>query len=168
MESRIENSYLGSACGKNSFACFDTDEVCRVVQGAEVEAVSDDLLNVVVNDNGLAVVLTAVEYSVTYGCDLGYIGDNSVILVYKLVEDHCNGNLVIGHSCLDDYIILTGSLVCELAVDTDPLGVSLSEDIACIDIEKLELTGRTSAVDNQNVHKYISPDLNIVLIEDQP
>ena len=70
MESRVEDSNLGCACRKNVLACLDTDKVCGIVERAQREALPDDSLNVVVNDDGSAVVLTAVEDSVTYCSDL--------------------------------------------------------------------------------------------------
>ena len=36
----------------------------------------------------------------------------------------------------------------ELSVDTDSVGITLSKNSTCLHVEKLELTGRTSAVDN--------------------
>jgi hypothetical protein len=54
---------------------------------------------------------------------------------------------VVRHGFCGNELLLAGRLICELTVDSDSLGITLSEDIACVDVEKLELSGRASAVD---------------------
>ena len=88
-----------------------------------------------------------MEYSVAYCCDLGNVRDYAVIRVNECVEDHSYSNLVVRHGFCGNELILACGLVCELAVDADTLSVTLCEDCACIDVEKLELCGRTTAVD---------------------
>jgi hypothetical protein len=148
MESCIENSNLRCALRQYGLASLDTCQVCRVVQRSQREALTDYTLYVIVYDNGLAVVLTTVEYAVTNSLDLADIGKNAVILVYESIQDHLNCNLVVRHRIEADKILLTRSLICELTVDTDSLGITLSENIAGGCFKKLELAGRASAVDN--------------------
>jgi hypothetical protein len=85
---------------------------------------------------------------VAYSCDLGYVRDYAVLRIYECVEDHADSDLVVRHGLCGNELILACGLICELTVDSDSLGITLCEYIACIDIEKLELCGRTTAVDN--------------------
>ena len=70
------------------------------------------------------------------------------MLINESIEDHLDSDLVIRHGFCGNELILACRLICELAVDTDSLSVALCEDCACIDVEKLELCGRASAVDD--------------------
>ncbi len=51
MESSVKYCNLGSTCRQSSLACLDTDEVCRVMQRSQGEALADNALNIIVYDN---------------------------------------------------------------------------------------------------------------------
>ena len=112
------------------------------------EALADDALNIVVYDDGLAVVLTTVEYAVADSLDLADIGEYAVILIYESVEDHLNRDLMVRHRIKAYEIFLARCLVGKLAVDTDSLGITLGKNVTGGCLKELELAGRTSAIDN--------------------
>ena len=46
--------------------CFNTNQVCRIVQRSEVKALSDNLLNILIYNDRIAVYLTCVQNAMAY------------------------------------------------------------------------------------------------------
>ena len=110
MESGVENSDHGLA-GHNVLACLDTNQVCRVVQRSQGDALLDALHNLTVDDDRVGKLLTAVNHAVTHCVDLVRALDDAVMVVLQDIQHLLDGDLVIGQIHVSVEEVLTGGSV---------------------------------------------------------
>ena len=96
------------------------------MQGAQVKAFTDDTLHIIIDNNGIAVNSAAVEHTVSNGGNLACILDYAMFCIQKGFHDHLDCRLVGRHGFLNDELVLSGRLMCQLgAVDPNPLAEAL-------------------------------------------
>ena len=144
----IEYCYLRYA-RHSGLTCLNTDQVCRIVQRSEVEALSDDSLNILIYNDRIAVYLSSVQNTMSYCGNLLDIINYTVILVGQCVQNHLNCDLMILHWRLYYIIFLSSRLMSQLrTINTDSLAKSLCQYLLCLRINQLILQRRTAAVNN--------------------
>ena len=140
-EGSIKYSYVWLA-RNDLLACLDTHEVCRVVQRAEIEAGTDNVLHVLVYDAGLCDVWTSMEYTVSDGTDLINGLYYTVLCIGECIKYQLYSDAVIRHSGLNNEILLARYLMCELtALDGDTLAETLCKNGLILHIDELILEG---------------------------
>ena len=148
MELGIKNSHIGFA-GHQLFASFDTGEVGGVVQRAEGEAVTDNLLDLFSDQHGSSDFFAAMEHTVTDGNDLVQISDNTHFGIDQLFADLFKSvNMV---SDLDDLFKFeaVGFFVDQIGiVSTDTLKDTLGENGLFFHFEQRELHGTAAGIDD--------------------
>ena len=150
MESGIEDGDLGSI-GHDRLAGTDAHQVGRVVKGAQGDALLDGLDDLVVDNAGVGELHAAMEHTVANGIDLVNGLDDTVHRIYQDVQNRGNGLGMGGHGDVLDHLLIA-DLVGQAAVDVDPLAQALGGNFAAFGVHELVLQGRTTGINNQNVH----------------
>ncbi len=161
VESCIKDGDLGLT-GHNLLTGFDAHEVCRIMEGAQRDAVTDGLLASLINDAGCNKLHAAVENTVTDGVDLVSGLYNTQFGIDQNCHNSLNGLCVGGHGKLTDFLNVTvRNLVGQSAVDADTLANTLCEYIAALGIHELILQGRAACVNNENFHDFVISCKNV-------
>ena len=138
-ESGIEHSDVGLA-GSSCLAGLDAHEVCRIVEGCQVEAVLDGFLHLLVNDDRVAVVGAAVDHAVADGRNFIGAGDDAALLVDQSVHDHLDGFLVGRHGLFELHLILACRRMSQdRTFDSDSLAKALCENALIDHVDELIL-----------------------------
>ena len=153
VEGGVEDAHLGHA-GEQGLHGVDAGDVGGVVEGSQVVALLDHLLDFGGDEDALAELLAAVDDAVAYGLDFGVGGDAAYLGVGEDVEDGLDGALVVG---LAEFAHLLGAVfeleLDEGAVDADFLDAALGEDNLAVGVDELVFYGAASAVENKNFHR---------------
>ena len=98
------------------------------MQRSQIEALADYFLNVIVYNDGLAVLGTSVQYAVTDCCDLISALDYAVLSVLKSVHNHLDCYGVVRHVFLYDIFVLASRLMGQFGtLDTNSLAQTLCD-----------------------------------------
>ena len=126
--------------GHELFACFDTHQVCGIVEGSQGEAVSDGLLAGFVDHAAGGELISAVEHSVAYGSQLAHASENAVVLVHQSVEDVLDGIGVVLHRGFDDELVSADLGVGQHgSFDADLLDKALAQKALVVHVQDLVL-----------------------------
>jgi len=87
-------------------AGFNAHQVGGVVQGSDVEAVTDDFLNLIGNNYGRSKVFTAVHNTMADGSDFIHALDAAVLRIYQNFQNQFHSSRVIGQVFLNDNLVL--------------------------------------------------------------
>ena len=153
----VEHGHVGHA-GEELFGHFDAHEVGGVVQGAQGEAVTDDLLHVFVHLHGLGDGFAAVQHAVADGVDLALVLDDALFSVGQQGDDQFHGFHVGGEGAFahDLFFVVGvgGDLVGQLAhALADAFGQTGSQDGLGVHFQQLIFAGGRASVDNQYFHE---------------
>ena len=119
------------------------------MQGAEVEALADDFLDILRNNAGLGDFLAAVQHAMTDRADFIRRCDHAVFRIQQCLKHQLDRNLMVRHRSFDFIAVFSGRTVREPgAVDADALAETLRENGFVLHIDQLILQGRASAVQN--------------------
>ena len=134
-------------------AGLNADQVGRIVQRRERDAVLDRLEHLFGDDNAVGEELAAVYHAVADRVDLAHRGDDALFGVEQDVDDRLDRFLMGRHGNVKlELLIRLVAGVREHAVDTDALAQALGHDLARLGVEQLVLQRGTASVDNQNFH----------------
>ena len=153
----VEHGHVGHA-GEELFGHFDAHEVGGVVQGAQGEAVTDDLLHVFVHLHGLGDGFAAVQHAVADGVDLALVLDDALFRVGQQGDDQFHGFHVGGEGAfahdLFFVVAVRSDLVGQLAhALADAFGQTGSQDGLGVHFQQLIFAGGRASVDNQYFHE---------------
>src|SRR5699024_7783071 len=112
---------------------------CRVVEGAQGDALLNGGDAGVVDDAALSESGTAVQNTVAYSGDLVSGGDHALLRIYHDVQHGLDGLVVGRHGDLTDHILAAGYLMGQATIDADALAQALCKDLAALRLHKLIL-----------------------------
>ena len=140
-EGSIEYRYVGLT-RNDLLTCLDTHEVCRVVQRAEIEAGTNDVLYSLIDDAGLCDLGAGMKYTMADRTDLINGLYNTVLCIGECIKYQLYSDAVIRHRGLKNEILLARYLMGELAaVDGDTLAEALCKNGLILHIDELILEG---------------------------
>ena len=128
------------------------------MQGAQGEAVTDDLLHVFVHLHGLGDGFAAVQHAVADGVDLALVLDDALFRVGQQGDDQFHGFHVGGEGAfahdLFFVVAVRSDLVGQLAhALADAFGQTGSQDGLGVHFQQLIFAGGRASVDNQYFHE---------------
>jgi hypothetical protein len=123
------------------------------VQRRQNDALLYRLDHRIVHENGLRVLLTAVDNPMAYRRYLVQAAQNAGLRVGQEVQDHLYGVSVIGNGALANRVAaaLAGMLYVG-ALDPYPLDKPLSEHRLVLHVEQLILQRRTATIQHEDFH----------------
>ena len=98
MEGGIENSDIAYS-RKDRFTSFNSGIVRGIVKGGECKAILDNVLHMLVNDDRLCHLLTAMDYPVPDGLNFFQALEDSNLLVDKFFTDQFQGVDMVLYVC---------------------------------------------------------------------
>ena len=116
------------------------------------------------HEGGLLEGLAAVEHAVAARADLVQGRDRAVLLVGQRVQNGRDGLGVVGHVAGElDHLVALGNGLLEVgALDADALDKALRLDRLILHVDQLELQGRRTGVDDQNLHGNLPPFVFVI------
>ena len=98
------------------------------MQRSKIEALADYFLNVIVYNDGVAVLGTSVQNAVTDCCDLISALDHAVLCILKSIHNHLDCYGVGRHVFLYDIFVLASRLMGQFGtLDTNSLAQTLCD-----------------------------------------
>ena len=151
MERSIEYRYHRNA-GHELCAYVDTDQVCGIVKRSKIGTLFHVLDDFLIDHYRACEFLSAMDYTMSYGFDLGKACDRAGLFVYKCIKHIFDSLFMSRHGELADLLVQTCLLIYETSVNTDTLAKSFCEDFFRNRVDELILQRRASAVDYQYFH----------------
>ena len=152
MKRGIEHSNLRDVW-QMDLAGADSPEIVRVVEGRDVDIISDPFDYILVDQDGGAERFASMNDPVADSADLSLFGQDSVVLA----EEHCqnvfNGSRVLENFARNFYFISVGAAVGQhRPAHTDAVDDAFSQRLTGIDLDELVFDRRTAAIEDENIH----------------
>ena len=140
--------------GHDLTACANAHHVCRIVQGREIRNGFDNVHDILINDNRLGELLTAMNYAMTDRIDLIHALNNAVLGIKHGVYDYADSfDMVFNVSNDLKALFPHGGLINYVGIlDADTVNKSLGNDRFFLNIDQLILERRAACIDNKNLH----------------
>ncbi len=155
-EFRIENGHVGHA-GEELFSHFNTHEVGGIVQGAEQEAIPDDVLDVLIHPHRVRDGFAAVQHAMADGEYFALVLDDAHFRIGQQGDDQLHGLHMGGEGRLANQLVflvrIRGDFVGQATAGlTDALGKAGAEHALRVHLQQLIFARRGTRVDHQYFH----------------
>lgn len=164
METGIKNGNLRDA-GHDLLTRFNTHQIGGIVERAEIKALTDSLLDLVIYKNRTIELLSAVQHAMADGADFFHGRDDPAVRADKRIENQTDRFAVVFHFSVFTFAALlrsAGNGMGELTVFKSNLFTNtLGKKRFGLHVDELILERRTPTVDHKNFH--IEPPIRIYL-----
>ena len=146
VECCIKYTYLWYA-RHDFFACFNTNQVCRVVQRCQFAAFLQCFFYCIINDNRACEIFTTMYHTMTQCIDFFHRFYNTMICICQCVQYHFYSHAVVLHIIVKNHIIFASRLMFQSRTfNTNSFAKTFCHYCFCIHINQLIFQRRTTTV----------------------